>query len=445
MRSLISEIIDKVGQEVQLAGYVGAVRDHGRLIFFDLLDRSGEVQVVLKSSALDLKPQDIVMVKGKVRKRPAHLVNPKIASGQIEIESHQVTILVKSHKLPFDLTAPELHVSLPTLLDYRALTLRHPKIKAIFQVQEVIIGTFRRTLKGLGFTEFQAPIIIPSTSEGGAEVFPVQYFKHTAYLAQSPQLYKQIMLAVFERVFTVTHAFRAEPSVTTRHLTEYISLDAEMAFISSWEELMDTVEYLIKSIVEAVGSQCLKQLEVYSVTLPQISKPFPRIQLSEAQEIIYKRTQRDIRGEPDLSPADEEEIWRWSKEEHNCDFVFVTHFPVEKRPFYTFADPNNPHLTLSFDLIGLGLELVTGGQRINDYQQLVANIKKWGNDPKDFDLYLQAFKYGIPPEGGFALGAERITAKLLGLANVREASLFPRDMERIDKRLTNHLKDENTG
>lgn len=436
MRTLVIQTLDNINKQVRLLGYVGSVRDHGKLIFFDLSDRTGIVQVVT-SNPINIKPQDIVAVDGTVVKRPPELVNNKIVTGLIEVRAENVQILVASQQLPFDITSPDLKVSLPTLLDYRALTLRHPKIKAIFKVQEVIIEAFRRTLKLLDFTEFQAPILVPTASEGGAEVFPVDYFKHKAYLAQSPQLYKQIMLAVFERVFTVTHAFRAEPSVTTRHLTEYISLDAEVGFIESWHDLMDIVEYLIREIIKTVFDECKLELELYNATTIRFEKPFPRIKLSEAKEIISKYTRVDTTNDLDLSPADETIICDWAKQNHDSDFVFITHYPVSKRPFYTYPDPDNPQLTLSFDLLGMGLEWVTGGQRINDYSKLVENIKKWGDDPANFELYLQAFKYGIPAEGGFALGAERITAKILGLSNIREASLFPRDMERIDVRFSN--------
>lgn len=435
-KNFVEEVVDKVGQEVELYGWVHNIRDHKKIIFVDLRDRSGIVQVVGDEKFKQLSPEDVVYIKGVVKERPKNLVNPKLKTGTVEVEVKEFKILSEAHELPIDMTKDELNVNLPTLLDYRSLTLRHPKVAAIFKVQEIVIDSFRRILKDLGFVEFQAPIIIPSTSEGGAEVFQIKYFQHNAYLAQSPQLYKQMMLGVFEQVFTVTHAFRAEPSVTTRHLTEYISLDAEMAFIESWEEILDLAEYLINQIVKTVEKNCQEHLKIYNATTPKLSKKFPRLKLKEAQEIIYKRTKRDVRGQSDLGPSDEEEICKWALEDKGTDFVFITHYPTSKRPFYTFPDPKDPKLTLSFDVLGRGLEWVTGGQRINDYNQLTANIKKWGNSPKDFELYLQAFRYGMPTEGGFAMGAERITTKILGLSNVREASLFPRDMERVDIRLS---------
>lgn len=427
---------NQVGKEVELYGWVSNLRDHKKIVFVDLRDSTGIVQVVGDESFRNLHPEDVVYIKGTVKKRPENLVNKRIQTGEIEIEAKKLEVLSKAETLPFDMGKESLKVTLPTLLDYRALTLRHPKINAIFKVQQTIIDAYRTTLKDMGFSEFQAPTLVPAQAEGGAETFSVEYFKHKVYLGQSPQLYKQIMLGAFERVFTVTHAFRAEPSVTTRHLTEYISLDAEMAFINSWEDIMETVEAVVKKIIETVQSKCKKQLQLYNISTPKLAKKIPRLKLKEAQELVFKRTKKDARGEPDLSPSDEEEVCKWAFEEIGTDFVFITHYPVSKRPFYTFPDPKDPKLTLSFDLLGRGIEWVTGGQRINNYKQLLVNLKKWGDSPDDFEVYLQAFKYGMPPEGGFAMGAERITMKMLNLANVREASLFPRDMERVDIRLS---------
>ena len=432
----ISKIIEKVDQEVELYGWVNNIRDHKKIIFVDLRDRSGILQVVGDSSFKKLSPEDVIYVKGIVKKRPENMVNKNILTGEIEVQVKEWKIIAESEELPIDLSKDELNVTLPTLLDNRPLSLRHPKIRSIFTIQTTIIDEFRNSLKNLGFKEFQAPILVPAQAESGAEVFSVSYFDHKAYLAQSPQLYKQIMLGAFEKAFTVTHAFRAEPSVTTRHLTEYISLDAEMAFIESWQDLMDTVEIVIKNIVSAVFSNNKEEIKLFKTEKPIISDPIPRIKLSEALKIVGERLKQDLSDESDLSPAHEEEICKWASEEKKSDFIFITHYPTVKRPFYTHPDPENPDLTLSFDLLGLGIEWVTGGQRINDYKKLVENIKKWGNNPKDFDIYLQAFKYGMPPEGGFAMGTERITMKLLNLSNVREASLFPRDMERIDIKLS---------
>ena len=438
-RTLAIDTINKVGEKVKLQGWVDTKRDHGKLTFVDLRDRSGKVQCVGFQMMGDLTTESVVELTGKVKKRPEKLVNPNLETGKVEVEVEKYEILSVSQELPFDIGGKELEVSLPTLLDYRPLTLRHPKIKAIFKVQETIISVFRESLKKKDFFEVQLPTIVPSITEGGSEVFPVKYYDYTTYLGQSPQLYKQIMVSIFERVFTVGRAYRAEPSTTTRHLSEYVTLDCEFGFIESWTDLMDMAEYMLREVFGVVGKVNNKELEMYQASLPKLpvkGKTIPRIKMREAQQIIFERTGRDNRNESDLEPEDEREICRWSAEKHGSELIFITHYPTKKRPFYTYPDPDDPEFTLSFDLLGRGLEWITGGRRINDYDQLLGNIKKWKLKPEDFEIYLQAFKYGMPPEGGFALGAERITMMILGLQNVREASLLPRDMERVDIRLS---------
>ncbi len=444
-RVLVSDCPKKIGKEVLLKGWIRVIRSHGKLVFFDLRDRSGIVQVVVNpqisekayKESLALHPEFAIELVGLVKERPKNASTKDSSTGAVEIEAKEIKILSKAETLPFDMGGPNLNLELPTLLDYRSLTLRHPKVAAIFKIQETIASSFRSALKEQGFTEIFVPTLVPTATEGGAEVFPVNYYSKDAYLAQSPQLYKQIMIGVFEKVFTIAHAYRAEPSITTRHLSEYISLDAEFGFINSWKYLMDTVEKLIMSILQNVWEENKNELSILGInSMPQIKKSIPRIKLTDAQELVFKRTKIDNRNAPDLNPSDEKELCLWAKEETGAPFVFVTHFPTKKRPFYTMPDSDNPESTLSFDLLGISEEWVTGGQRINNYEQLLTHIKKWGNKPENFDIYLQAFKYGMPPEGGFALGLERITKDILGLANVREASLFPRDMERIDERLS---------
>lgn len=436
-RVLIIDCNSHVGETVKICGWVQTRRDHGKIIFLDILDRSGLIQVVATGEqAGSLHPQDVVCVEGQVNKRPEKLINPNLKTGTVEIESSSIEVLAKAEELPFDMGAKELDLQLPTLLDYRSLTLRHPRIKAIFQVQEAIIEAFREGLKKHDFTEFQSPVIIPQTAEGGAEVFEVKYFDYKVLLAQSPQFYKQILVGVYERVFAVNKTLRAEPSVTTRHLTESVTLDGEMGFISSWEDVMNEVEYIIKYILEKVEKDCSEQLKLYNATLPKVSNKIPRVKMRDAQDIIFRRTGVDHRKEPDLSPDDEREIYKWAMGEHDSELVFITHYPTSKRPFYTMPDPVDPEHTLSFDLIGRGVEWLTGGQRINILETLVENAKKRGIDLKKSELYIQAFKYGMPPEGGWSFGSERITMGILGLSNIREASIFPRDMERVDVRLS---------
>ena len=442
MRTLVKETLDKIGKTVSLNGWVDSIRDHGKITFLDLRDRSGKIQCVGKDLP-KVTAESVVEIVGIVAKRPEKLINPKFLTGSMEIQIKELKVLAASQELPFDISKADLKLELPTLLDHRTLTLRHPKIKAIFKVEETIIQAFRKALMDKDFTEFEAPTIVPVATEGGAEVFSINYYDYNAYLAQSPQLYKQIMVSVFERAFTVGRAYRAEPSITTRHLSEYITLDCEFGFINSWTDLMDMAEYMLRKVFSAVENDCQSELSMYESTLPKLSAKIPRLKMREAQQIIFERTGRDNRKEPDLEPEDEREICRWALEKHDSELVFVTHYPTNKRPFYTFPDPEDPEYTYSFDLLGRGLEWITGGQRINDYQTLVNGIKKKGLKPEDFEMYLKAFRYGMPPEGGFALGAERITSMILGLGNVREASLFPRDMERVDVRLSTIQKPKN--
>lgn len=414
---------------------MNSVRSHGKIVFFDLRDRSGILQVVCSPDlAKDLHDEDVVEIEGRVQARPEKMKNPDIETGEVELSADNLKILSKAETLPFDIR--NLNFSLPTLLDCRPITLRNAEVYAIFKIREQISDSFRNTLKGLDFYEFQAPTIVPANAEGGAAVFRVEYYDYDAYLAQSPQLYKQILVGVFERVFTIANVFRAEPSVTTRHLAEYTSLDAEMGFIDSWQDLMDVCETVIKNIFSDLEKNCKNELKILKAAVPETGNKIPRLKMREAQEIIFERTKRDNRHEPDLEPEDEKEICNFAKEKYGSDLVFITHYPAKKRPFYTFEDPDDPEYTLSFDLLCRGLEIVTGGQRINEYEKLVSNIKKWGNNPEDFSYYLQAFKYGMPPEGGFAMGLERIVKQVLNLENLRQACIFPRDMERIDQPLS---------
>jgi len=435
-RTLIIDTTKKVGEKIKIQGFVHVVRAHGKIAFADITDRTGILQVVGGDDLAALRPQYSVEIEGAVNARPEKMVNDKIETGTVELSAEKVTVLAKSDEMPFDMGAENLNLELPTLLDYRSLTLRHPKVKAIFKVQEVVIDAFRRALQARDFFEFQAPAIISSAPEGGAEIFEVKYFDHKAYLAQSPQLYKSLLVGVFERVFSVNKIFRAEPSVTTRHLTEVVSLDAEFGFIKDYMEVKEMAEYVIKFILNEVNSKCQKELAMYNAVIPAVSKTIPMVKLREAQQIIYERTGRDIRKERDFAPEDEKEICLWSKEKYGSDLVFVSHYPTKSRPFYTYPDPEDPEFNQGFDLIGRGTEWMTGGRRINDYKTIMEHVKEWKITPKNIELFLQAYKYGIPPLGGFAFGAERITMHILGLKNVREASLFPRDMERVDLRFS---------
>jgi len=434
-RILNIETVKYLGKKVKVCGWVNTRRDHGKIIFIDLRDRSGILQVVSEPNLVKgVKEEDVVEIEGEIKERPIKMINPEIETGRIELSARNLQVLSQAESLPFDIK--DLKLNLPTLLDYRPLTLRNSQIRAIFKVQEEVLNSFRKTLKDLGFTEFQAPTIVPANAEGGAEVFHIDYYDYDAYLSQSPQLYKQIMVGAFERVFTITHVYRAEPSVTTRHLSEYTSLDVEMGFIDSWQDLMSTCEIITRNIFSDLQKKYQKELKMFNAVVPQLGEKIPRLKMREAQQIIFERTKRDNRKEPDLEPEDEKEICKFAKEKYGSELIFITHYPTKKRPFYTYPDPEDENYTLSFDLLCRGLEVVTGGQRIHQYKKLLENIKKWGNKPKDFSFYLQTFKYGMPPEGGFAFGLERTVKQILGLENLREASVFPRDMERIDQRLS---------
>lgn len=435
-RTLIKDTVDKVGQKVKIAGSVHVIRAHGKIAFADIIDRTGTIQVVGGLEVANLRSQFAVEIEGMVNARPEKMVNDKIETGKVELYAEKVTVLAESEEMPFDMGAEELNLELPTLLDYRSLALRHPKIKAIFKVQAAIIDAFRQALIKKDFIEFQAPSIISSVPEGGAEVFKVDYFGHDVYLSQSPQLYKSLLVGAFERVFSVNQIFRAEPSVTTRHLTEATSLDAEFGFIKSWEDVQEMEEYVVRYIFSEVQEKCSKELSMYGATLPKLSDKIPVIKLREAQEIIFKRTGRDCRNEKDLAPEDEREICKWALEEKGSDLIFVSHFMTKKKPFYVYPDPSDPDYAFSVDLLGRGVEWSSGGQRLNDYKTILEHVKEWGLKEKDIELYLQSFRYGVAPLGGFALGAERMTMHILGLKNIREASLFPRDMERVDARFS---------
>ena len=434
-RTLISETVDCINKVVLIKGWVRIRRDHGKLIFLDVRDRSGVIQIVVNPKvsqkaynvAQDLKPEFVVEILGKVNKRPEGTINKDLPTGKVELEAQEIDILSKAQKLPFDMGGEELHLELPTLLDHRSLTLRHPKVKEIFQVQEELLKGFRKAAEELGCTEIVVPTIVASATEGGAELFEVKYYDHKAYLSQSPQLYKQMMVPIFERVWTIAHAYRAEPSVTTRHLSETTQLDCEFGFVT-FEELLDILEKVAAEMLNHVENACSY---VEKIGFGKI----PRLTLREAQETIYSEFGRDNRKEKDLTPQDEVDICRFAKEKHKSDLVTITHFPTKAKPFYIMPDSKNPEYSLSFDLLFKGIEILSGGQRVNDYDQLIKAIKDRGMRVEDFKMYLMAFKYGMPEEGGFSFGLERITMKLLGLSNIREASLFPRDMERVDERL----------
>ena len=435
-RTLISDLKAHTGQEVLIQGWVDVARDQGKVAFFDFRDRTGIVQGVvfgkpeLLEVAKTLKADFVVSITGKVNERPEKMRNDKVQNGDIELEILAIEVLSAAEPMPF---AEDAELNLDTLLDYRPITLRRAHERAIFKVQAEILVAYRSYLNSQGFTEFQAPKLVGGDAEGGAEVFKVKYFKGVeASLATSPQLYKQIMAGVFERVFAVGPTFRAEKSATTRHLSEISMLDLEMAFIKDHTDVITLVTGLMQAIVKHVNETCAAELTLLGQPLALAPEKFPVMTLREAQELILKETGVDKTKEPDLEPEDERFLCEYANKHLDSDFVFVTHFPTSKRPFYTHVDPACPEFTRSFDLLFRGLEMCSGGQRVHKYADLVERIKAKGLEPEKFQFYLQAFKHGIPPHGGIGMGLERLTAKFCGVANVKAATLFPRDINRID-------------
>lgn len=441
-RTRISNLKNSVGNEVLINGWIEVARNQGKVAFFDVRDMSGSVQGVVfgKPEVLEvaksLGQQHVVAMTGIVKSRDAKQVNEKIQNGDIELEITSISVLSTAEAMPFDLDAD---LTLETLLDYRPLTLRRPRERAIFRVQHHIITAYREYLTSIGCTEVQAPKLVGEDAEGGGEVFKLDYFyDKSAYLATSPQLYKQIMVGVFERVFVTGNVFRAEKHATTRHLNEYTSIDAEFGFIKDHTDLMRIETALLKFIVARLREHAMHDLTVLGVELPLVpeSDVFPHMKLREAQALILKETGKDKTNEPDLEPEDERWLCQYAREKLGSDFIFVTHYPVSKRPFYTYEDENDPGFTKSFDLLFRGVEITTGGQRRHTYEMLVEGAKLKGLDPEKFAFYAQAFRYGMPPHGGWGMGLERLTQKFLGLENVKEATLFPRDINRIDTLLS---------
>ena len=441
-RVYIKDLKDNVGKEVIIAGWVDVRRDQGKMVFFDMRDMTGRVQCVALPSraeviekAKEIRPEWVLKLTGMVNKRPEKNVKAGVLNGEVELEVTNIEVLSQAKELPFDMSLDGYNLELTTELDNRALVLRQAKVQAIFKIQETVIDSFREFMKKNMFFEFQAPAITPATAEGGAEVFQVDYFGKKAYLTQSPQLYKQIVMSAFERCFSVNKVFRAEPSSTTRHLTEIVCLDAEMGFIDSWTDVRDMAEETFRFILKQVETKNAEHLKLLKVTLPIMIDKTPSYSLREVQQKIFEKFGRDVRGEKDTNPEDERQICEIIKEETGSDFVFIYGYPTRKKPFYVYPNPEEPEYNEGMDLICRGVEWLSGGRRINNYDQLNEHVQLWKMDPDKIKMFLEAFKYGVPPEGGFSFGAERITMQLLGLKNIREASMFPRDMNRIDERL----------
>ena len=355
----------------------------------------------------------------------------KDGSKRYELQIHNIELLSHPAEIPpVVITKKQVNCDLSTKLDFRPVTLRNPKERAIFKLQEGIQRGFREYLTQQNFTEIHSPKINFAGAEGGTNVFKLDYFGKQVYLAQSPQLYKQAMVAVYERVFEIAPVFRAEHHDTSRHLNEYISMDFEMGFIDSFEDIMNMETGVLKYIMNLLKTEYKNEVELLHVDLPEITE-IPVLKFMDAKEILMKTFKYKPSDMKDFDPEEEQLLGKYAKKQFNSDFIFITHYPSKKRPFYTMDDPEDPEYTLSFDLLFRGLEITSGGQRIHDYNQQVEKMQKLGMNPEEFATYLMLHKYGAPPHGGLGLGLERLTMHLLGAKNVREATMFPRDINRV--------------
>lgn len=431
MKAEISSVSGKTQSEAELClqGHVYALRRFGALLFLVLRHRKGLTQVVIDDPAL-LELAAELSLETPVRVRGVLQANPSQPESQ-ELHATAIELLAKSTEAPPVEISREKRMaslSLNSLLEYRPLTLRNQKIRAIFKIEAELCRAFREFLCKESFTEIHSPKIVATGTEGGASLFSLDYFETTAYLAQSPQFYKQIMVGVFERVFEIGPVYRAEEHNTARHLNEYISMDFEMGFIESEQALIKMETALLKHMFESLRENCAAELALFEATIP-VFESIPQMKLAEAAELLHSKLGWKGSGQ-DLDPEAERLLHQYMLEQEGTELVFLTHYPWTVRPFYALPE-NGTAASHSFDLLFRGLEITTGGQRIHEYEQLCQSIQSRGMQVEKFTDYLQCFKYGMPPHGGLAIGLERLAKQLLGLKNVREASLFPRDRTRI--------------
>ena len=414
-------------QTVQVSGMVHVKQPMGGgLTFLKLRRREGLLQCVCAGLDLAQVPEEsAVRVTGVPRQEPR-------APGGVELAAESVEVLSRpAEPMPVPVSKAKLNVSLDTELGLRPVTLRHLRERSVFKLQAGLSRAFREYLQGEGFTEVHTPKIVHAGAEGGSNIFRLDYFGRKAFLAQSPQFYKQTMVGVFERVYEVAPVFRAEKHATTRHLNEYTSMDFEMGFIDSFRDVMDMETGFLRYAMDLLAGEYAGDLARLGLTLPAVEK-IPAVRFDEIKRLAAERYGYQIRDPYDLEPEEEHAIGRYAREVWGSEFVFVTHYPSKKRPFYAMDDPADPKYTLSFDLLFRGVEVTTGGQRIHDYAQQVAKMEKLGMDPAEFESYLMIHKHGMPPHGGLGIGLERLTMQLCGLDNVRYASLFPRDLSRLE-------------
>jgi nondiscriminating aspartyl-tRNA synthetase len=424
-RVLSADVPAHVAERITIAGWVHRRRELKSVTFLIIRDRAGLAQVVLAAGATAPPEETVVQVEGLV------VANDQ-APGGAELSAAELTPLSgPACPPPFDLYRPGLTATLPTILDHAPTSLRHPVLRAGLEVAAASAAGFRNALTPLGFTEIFTPKIVESATEGGANVFRLDYFDRPAYLAQSPQFYKQAMVGVFERVFEVGPVFRAEPHDTGRHLAEYTSLDAELGFIADHLDVMPFCRDAVAGMVAMVRERAAIAMRTLGATLPEVPAEIPHVHFAEAMALLSAATGEDLRTADDLAPAHERWLGEWAAREHGSDLLFVTGYPLTAKPFYTQPDPERPRYSYGFDLLFRGTEIVTGGQRLHRYEDYLAALAARGLDPAPFEVYLQVFRHGMPPHGGFAIGLERWTALLTGAANVRQVTLFPRDLHRL--------------
>jgi nondiscriminating aspartyl-tRNA synthetase len=429
-RTLANRINRSAGRRVKLQGWLHNLRKQGQVNFLILRDRAGMTQAVASADEIKdlqgLQMESILEIEGTVVEAPP-------APGGYELQEIKISVVNPvTDAVPFNFHQKEFNANLPYFLDHATIGQRFPRQRAILKLLALATEGFRKTLQALDFIEIFSPKIVAGATESGANAFQLDYFGQPAFLAQSPQFYKQIMVGVFERVFEVGPVFRAEKFDTARHLNEYLSLDAEMGFIENHFSVMDMVSAVMRGMLEHIKDNFSSEdQKLLGMEFPAVPDPIPWIYYPEAQELIHRRYGIDARGEPDLAPEHEKAIGRWAREEYGSDFVFVSGYPMVKRPFYTHPDPEDPKYSNSFDLLFRGMELVTGGQRLHRYGDYVEALQRAGYPLEPLREYLECFRFGMPPHGGFAIGLERFVAQLCQLDNVKWATLFPRDINRL--------------
>lgn len=423
------ELANHIGETVRLHGAIYKVRRMSGFAFVLLRMRDTIVQCIYSEEYVSF-PLHLLTEEACVR-ITAEVVAEERARTGYELRLKEVQVLsTPCEELPIVINQKRVDTSLENLLDYRPVTLRNEKERAIFRIQAAICTAFREFLNAEHFTEIHSPKIAAIGAEGGANIFKLPYFGKEAFLAQSPQFYKQMMVGVFERVFEIAPVFRAEKHDTSRHLNEYTSVDFEMGYIESFEEIMAAENRMLCHCITFLKEHCGAELTLLGCVLPKTGE-IPQIPFAAAKKWIADSYKRKITDMLDFEPEEERLLCELVRKETGSEFVFVTHYPSAKRPFYAMDDPENPEVTLSFDLLFRGLEITTGGQRIHSYKEQLEKLQARGMHEELFEAYLMLHKYGVPPHGGLGLGLERFTAQLLGFENVRSATLFPRDIHRL--------------